>query len=76
MFSGPLDTVHGLIHPRLGQPLALHSDLIFLGASEEGVEVTHFLVHLPSVQLVSAGLPVPLCGVLTDLLREAVHPGG
>ncbi|MFN9980679.1 MAG: hypothetical protein ACK53Y_12215, partial [bacterium] len=47
VLSGLLDTVHGLVHPRLGQPLTLHPDLILLGAPEEGVEVTHFLVHVP-----------------------------
>jgi hypothetical protein len=71
-----LDAVHGLVHPHLGQSLALHSDLVLLGAPKEGIEVAHFLVNLPPLQLVGAGLPVLLRDLVADFLCEAVHLGG
>ena len=76
VLSDPLDTVHGSVHPRLGQPLTLYSNLVLLGASKESVEMTRLLVHAPSVQLVGTGLPLLLRGVVAHLLREAVYPGG
>jgi hypothetical protein len=72
--------MHLLASSVLSRALACHSlaslwPFALTPSSEEGVEMSHFLIHSPPVFLVGARLPISFRGFVAGILGKAEYPG-